>query len=153
MLFLTPYIIRDQSDYRRIFERKMAERAEFVKRFYGEETQYEAAVDYDRKPGPLSRVRRGVQQELNRYENGGPGSPDERVIRPGQRYAPPEMDKGGFAPVPVLPPAPAPLPAEPKQEPTPGVQTPPEQQQEPPDLEQAPPGEPTPPEDKPNPGG
>src|SRR5207245_1584781 len=80
LLFLTPYIIRDQSDYRRIFERKMAERAEFVKRFYGEETQYEAAVDYDRKPGPLSRVRRGVQQELNRYENGGPGSPDERVI-------------------------------------------------------------------------
>ena len=153
LLFLTPYIIRDQSDYRRIFERKMAERAEFVKRFYGEETQYEAAVDYDRKPGPLSRVRRGVQQELSRYENGGPGSPDERVIRPGQRYAPPQMDKGGFAPVPVLPPAPAPLPAEPKQEPTPGVQTPPEQQQEPPDLEQAPPGEPTSPEDKPNPGG
>jgi len=153
LLFLTPYIIRDQSDYRRIFERKMAERAEFVKRFYGEETQYEAAVDYDRKPGPLSRVRRGVQQELSRYENGGPGSPDERVIRPGQRYAPPEMDKGGFAPVPRLAPAPAPLPAEPKQEPTPGVQTPPEQQQEPPDLEQAPPGEATPPEDKPNPGG
>ncbi len=153
LLFLTPYIIRDQSDYRRIFERKMAERAEFVKRFYGEETQYQAAVDYDRKPGPLSRVRRGVQQELNRYENGGPGSADERVIRPGQRYAPPQMDKGGFAPVPVPPPAPAPLPAEPKQEPTPGVQTPPEQQQEPPDLEQAPPGEPTPPEDKPNPGG
>jgi general secretion pathway protein D len=148
LLFLTPYIIRDQSDYRRIFERKMAERAEFVKRFYGEETQYQAAVDYDRKPGPLSRVRRGVQQELNRYENGGPGSPDERVIRPGQRYAPPEMDKGGFAPA---PPSPAPLPAEPKQEPAPGAQTPPEQQG--PDLEQAPPEEPTPPEDKPNPGG
>src|SRR2546422_3649402 len=60
LLFLTPYIIRDQSDYRRIFERKMAERAEFVKRFYGEETKYETAIDYDRKPGPLSRVRRGV---------------------------------------------------------------------------------------------
>jgi general secretion pathway protein D len=150
LLFLTPYIIRDQSDYRRIFERKMAERAEFVKRFYGEETQYEVPVDYDRKPGPLARVRRGVQQELNRYENGGPGGPDERVIRPGQRYAPPQMDKGGgFVP---LPPAPAPLPVEPKQEPAP-VQTPPELQPEPPPLEQAPPEEPTTPEDKPNPGG
>jgi general secretion pathway protein D len=148
LLFLTPYIIRDQSDYRRIFERKMAERAEFVKRFYGEETQYQVNIDYDRKPGPLSRVRRGVQQELNRYENGGPGSPDERVIRPGQRYAPPEMDKGGFAPA---VPSPAPLPTEPKQEPQPGVQTPPEQPT--PELEQAPPEEPAPPEDKPNPGG
>src|SRR5439155_3063758 len=92
LLFLTPYIIRDQADYRRIFERKMAERAEFVKRFYGEDTAYEGPIDYDRKPGPLSRVRRGTQQELNRYENGGPGGEDERGIRPAQRYAPPQTD-------------------------------------------------------------
>ena len=32
LLFLTPYIIRDQSDFRRIFERKMPERQEFVER-------------------------------------------------------------------------------------------------------------------------
>jgi general secretion pathway protein D len=124
LLFLTPYIIRDQSDYRRIFERKMSERAEFVKRFYGEEAKYEANVDYDRKPGPLARVRRGAQQELNRFENGGPGAPDERVIRPAQRYAPIELDKGMRQPA---PPSPAPLPLEPKRgEPPPGTQTPPE---------------------------
>jgi general secretion pathway protein D len=140
LLFLTPYIIRDQSDYRRIFERKMSERAEFVKRFYGEDGRYEAAVDYDRKPGPLARVRRGVQQELNRYENGGPGGADERVIRPGKRYAPPELDKGGSTPA---IPSPAPLPAEPKQEPAPGTQAPPEQ----------PPPEPAPSEEKPDQGG
>src|SRR5438477_3250727 len=139
LLFLTPYIIRDQSDYRRIFERKMSERAEFVKRFYGDEGRYEAAVDYDRKPGPLARVRRGVQQELNRYENGGPGGADQRVIRPGQRYAPPELDKGGVNPATRIP-SPAPLPAEPKQEPAPGTQAPPEQ----------PPPEPAPSEEKPD---
>jgi len=139
LLFLTPYIIRDQSDYRRIFERKMSERAEFVKRFYGDEGRYEAAVDYDRKPGPLARVRRGVQQELNRYENGGPGGADQRVIRPGQRYAPPELDKGGVNPA-IRIPSPAPLPAEPKQEPAPGTQAPPEQ----------PPPEPAPSEEKPD---
>src|SRR5439155_1627907 len=50
LLFLTPYIIRDQSDYRRIFERKMAERAEFVKRFYGEETQ-QKPPDMEQAPG------------------------------------------------------------------------------------------------------
>ena len=139
LLFLTPYIIRDQSDYRRIFERKMAERAEFVKRFYGDDARYEAAVDYERKPGPLARVRRGVQHELNRYENGGPGGADQRVIRPGQRYAPPEMDKGGVPPA-IQVPSPAPLPAEPKQEPVPGTQAPPEQ----------PPTEPAPSEEKPD---
>jgi general secretion pathway protein D len=139
LLFLTPYIIRDQGDYRRIFERKMAERAEFVKRFYGEESPYEAAVDYDRKPGPLARVRRGVQQELDRYENGGPGGADQRVIRPQQRYAPPEFGKGGSSPA---TPSPAPFPAEPKQEPAPGVQAP---------EESAPP--PVPAERKPDGGG
>ena len=35
LLFLTPYIIRDQSDFRRIFERKMKERQQFVEQFYG----------------------------------------------------------------------------------------------------------------------
>ncbi|HEY4730663.1 MAG TPA: type II secretion system secretin GspD, partial [Myxococcales bacterium] len=121
LLFLTPYIIRDQADYRRIFERKMAERAEFVKRFYGEDIVSEGAIDYDRKPGPLSRVRRGTQQELNRYENGGPGGEDERVIRPAQRYAPPQMDKGDTA---RPAPSPAPLPLEPTEESAPGTQQP-----------------------------
>ncbi|MCA1827229.1 MAG: type II secretion system secretin GspD, partial [Myxococcales bacterium] len=118
LLFLTPYIIRDQGDYRRIFERKMAERAEFVKRFYGDESGYTAEIDYEKKLGPLSRVRRGVTQELNKVENGGTGSSDERVIRPGQRYAPPELDKSGASPA---APSPAPLPAEPSKEPAPGT--------------------------------
>jgi len=133
LLFLTPYIIRDQSDYRRIFERKMAERAEFVKRFYGEEGQYQTDIDYDRKPGPLARVRRGVSQELNKIENGGSGGEDEKVIGPARRYAPSEMDRGSLTPPPAAP-SPAPLPAEPKQEPTPGTQAPPP----PPQQEQRP---------------
>jgi general secretion pathway protein D len=127
LLFLTPYIIRDQGDYRRIFERKMAERAEFVKRFYGEEQGYQTAIDYTRKVGPLSRIRRGVLEELSKVENGGSGSADERVVVPAGRYAPPEMDKGG---VPTGPPSPAPLSPNPSKEPAPGVQVPPGPQQE-----------------------
>ena len=114
----------------------MAERAEFVKRFYGDEAQYQAAVDYDRKPGPLARVRHGVTEELSKFENGGSGGSDERVIGPMQRYAPAEMDQAG---VPRASPSPAPLPAEPKHEPAPGTQ--------------APPPEPAPPEHKPDSGG
>ena len=114
LLFLTPYIIRDQSDYRRIFERKMAERAEFVRRFYGEETGYQASIDYDRKPGLLARVDRGVSEELKKAENGGTGAPDERVISPGNKPAPVNQP----------PPSPAPLPVDPKKDPAPGIEQP-----------------------------
>jgi general secretion pathway protein D len=82
LLFLTPYIIRDQGDYRKIFERKVAERAEFVKRFTGDESRYETAIDYSRKPSPLSRVFRTIDTEMNRAENGGSGVRDERLIGP-----------------------------------------------------------------------
>jgi general secretion pathway protein D len=122
LLFLTPYIIRDQSDYRRIFERKMAERAEFVKRFYGDETNYETPVDYTRKLGPLSRLRRGVDFELSKAENGGSGAVGERIIGPSQRYVPAQMDTGSSQPAPA--PSPAPLPAEPSRPPAPGKQDP-----------------------------
>ncbi len=108
LLFLTPYIIRDQSDYRRIFERKIAERAEFVRRFYGEETGYQAAIDYERKAGPLARIGRGVDEELKKAENGGSGGADERIITPGAVGTPP--------------PSPAPFPVDPKHEPAPGVE-------------------------------
>jgi general secretion pathway protein D len=122
LLFLTPYIIRDQSDYRRIFERKMAERAEFVKRFYGDEANYGATVDYTRKLGPLSRLRRGVDLELSKVENGGMGAAGERIIGPSQHYVPPELDRGTTQP--ATTPSPAPLPAEPSRPPAPGKQDP-----------------------------
>jgi general secretion pathway protein D len=125
LLFLTPYIIRDQGDYRRIFERKMAERAEFVKRFYGDEANYEPTVDYARKLGPLSRLRRGVNLELSKVENGGMGAAGERIIGPagpGPRYTPPQMDRGNSVNVPT--PSPAPLEADPKRPPVPGKQEP-----------------------------
>jgi len=80
LLFLTPYIIRDSSDVRRIFERKMAEREEFVRRFYNGDTEQRRFIDYDRKTGPLVRLRRGVAEELAKIENGGPGGVGERKI-------------------------------------------------------------------------
>jgi general secretion pathway protein D len=83
LLFLTPYIIREQSDFRRIFERKMAERQQFVEQFYGQVAGYDVPVDFSRKNGPLGRMRQGVLDEEQKAENGGPGSPGERVVRPG----------------------------------------------------------------------
>ncbi|ATB37375.1 type II secretion system protein GspD [Cystobacter fuscus] len=82
LLFLTPYIIREQSDFRRIFERKMQERQQFVEQFYGQVAGYDVPVDFERKSGPLGRMRRTVLTEEQKAENGGPGMPGERVLRP-----------------------------------------------------------------------
>jgi general secretion pathway protein D len=96
LLFLTPYVIRDQSDYRRIFERKRKEQQEFVEAFYGKQEKYDVAVEWDRKAGPFARIHRAVTEENAKVENGGPGLPGERTTRPGAQ-AP--------APAPGAPPA------------------------------------------------
>jgi general secretion pathway protein D len=88
LLFLTPYIIRDQSDVRRIFERKMAEREEFVGRFYNGDAEQRRFIDYDHKPGPLARLRRGVAEELSKVENGGAGIQGERRIEATAKESP-----------------------------------------------------------------
>ncbi|MCP3141356.1 type II secretion system secretin GspD [Pyxidicoccus xibeiensis] len=82
LLFLTPYIIRGPEDFRIIFERKMKERQQFVEQFYGQVPGYDVAVDFTRKPGPLSRMNQAVIKERQRAENGGAGMPGERVIGP-----------------------------------------------------------------------
>ncbi len=99
LLFLTPYIIRDEGDYRRIYEKKRKEQQEFLEQFYGRRSDYEFGVDYARKAGPYSRLRRDVLEEVSRPENGGSGAPGERVVGPD-------------APAPAAPaPAPAAAPA------------------------------------------
>jgi general secretion pathway protein D len=82
LIFLTPYIIRDASDFRRIFERKMKERQQFVEQFYGAATSYDVAIDFDRKPGPLGRLSQLVNAETRKVENGGPGEENEKTIEP-----------------------------------------------------------------------
>jgi len=83
LLFLTPYIIRSQADFRNIFERKMEERREFVEEFYGDSVQYRVPVDYTRKTGPLGRMTVDIRAEQNKVENGGNGQgTGERTFRP-----------------------------------------------------------------------
>ncbi len=103
LLFLTPYIIRDQSDFRKIFERKMKERQEFVERFYGESAVYTVPIDYDRKEGPLGAMTVTIRKEQSKIENGGTGEgAGERPIAPRAHRHP------GAA---VEPPPPAPAPS------------------------------------------
>jgi general secretion pathway protein D len=83
LLFLTPYIIRDQSDYRRIFELKRKEHEEYVRQFYGEKATYQVPIDYQRKAGAYTQMHKDVEAESLKRENGGPGLPGEKVIGPG----------------------------------------------------------------------
>jgi general secretion pathway protein D len=82
LLFLTPYIIRDEADYRRIYERKRKEQEQFMQAFYGRQSSYEVDVDFTRKSGPYAHIRAGVAQETAKLENGGPGGPGETLIAP-----------------------------------------------------------------------
>jgi general secretion pathway protein D len=82
LLFLTPYIIRDESDYRRIYEKKRKEQQEFIEQFYGRQPTFEVAVDFARKAGPYTRLRSAVLDETSKVENGGPGGPGERFTYP-----------------------------------------------------------------------
>ncbi len=100
LLFLTPYIIRDASDFRRIFEKKMAERQRFVEEFYGQVPGYDVPIDFGRKQGPLAKINQIVMREEMKVENGGPGLPGEQVFRPGTLG-------------PAAPPAPGPAPTSP----------------------------------------
>jgi general secretion pathway protein D len=63
LLFLTPYVIRDQSDLRRIFERKMRERQEFLDRYFvfSESQEYHPIIDYTRTNGMVEEVREAIR--------------------------------------------------------------------------------------------
>jgi general secretion pathway protein D len=63
IIALTPYVINDQSDLRRVLEKKMKERREFVERFGGEERpNLESEVDYRRKRGMLEEINRAAKE-------------------------------------------------------------------------------------------
>jgi len=105
LMFLTPYIIRDSSDFRRILERKLNERQIFVEQFYGAATGYDLFIDYARKPGPIARIEQLSSRELRKFEHGGSGLEGERLISP---VTNPQAPQNTSEPVltPLLPQAP-----------------------------------------------
>jgi len=86
LLFLTPYIIRDPSDLRAIYERKMRERQEFLDRYFvfgGDD--YEPPIDYSRTRGLLAEMMQNmreleIERELAEAAEAEP--PPEHVPRP-----------------------------------------------------------------------
>jgi general secretion pathway protein D len=64
ILVLTPYIIREQSDLRTVFERKMQERQEFLDHYFvfSDQTEYEPPKDYSRMNGLLEEIRQAYAE-------------------------------------------------------------------------------------------
>jgi general secretion pathway protein D len=113
ILVLTPYIIREQSDLRSVFERKMQERQEFLDRFFvfSEDQQYEAPHDWSRTNGLVEDIRQaylGVEEQraleaLTKPKEVKGHEPGQPLEMPGPRPA--EGGGDGAAP-PGTPPGP-----------------------------------------------
>ncbi len=82
VLVLTPYIVRDDDDFRKIYERKMRERQEFVDAYLTNAGVYNPYVDFTKKTGPVGKLVKAIQVEENKIENGGSGNPGEVLIGP-----------------------------------------------------------------------
>ena len=92
LLILTPYIIRNASDFQAILERKMQEYEEFSAEYYGAEAEYRAHIDYSRKRGPLASLMRTIDDEMSKVENGGDGGSAQTLVRPTKSLAPSEEE-------------------------------------------------------------
>ncbi|OGQ16783.1 MAG: type II secretion system protein GspD, partial [Deltaproteobacteria bacterium RBG_16_71_12] len=79
LIMLTPYVVRDDADFQKIYERKMKERKDFVDAYFSDARVFNPYIDYDKKTGPLGELVRQVQWENDKIENGGPGHGEELI--------------------------------------------------------------------------
>jgi general secretion pathway protein D len=113
LLIITPHIVREQNDLRRIFERKMQERQEFLDRYFvfaGDD--WEPPKDYVRTNGLVEDIRQAhfeIEERIRLEEESAPGErkrhePSDAIELP----AVSSPSKGAAAPKAAPKPAPAP---------------------------------------------
>ncbi|HQN71944.1 MAG TPA: hypothetical protein PLB16_00875, partial [bacterium] len=73
LIILTPHIVESKEDFARILKRKMEERDEFARKFYGDHVSFEDNIYLDKKRGALLTVVKEVD-DTNRKE-------DEELLR------------------------------------------------------------------------
>lgn len=64
VLMLTPYIIEDEGDLRKIAERKRQEREELLKLFQERDINYMKTINYEKKGGLVDRMRHTISDAL-----------------------------------------------------------------------------------------
>ncbi len=92
ILFMTPYVIRNPSDLRAIFERKMRERQEFIDRYFVFADQgYTPPTDYSRTRGLVGEMLNTIEsleEEQRMMDEMRARPPPEHVPRPPVGAAP-----------------------------------------------------------------
>jgi general secretion pathway protein D len=92
LLVLTPHVIRDQADLRRIFERKMEERQEFIDRYFVfSDVDWKPPKDWSRTNGLVEDIRQAylkieaqeaVEEESVRFRDDADRQPTEPIELP-----------------------------------------------------------------------
>ncbi len=92
LLVLTPHVIRDQADLRRIFERKMEERQEFIDRYFVfSDVDWKPPKDWSRTNGLVEDIRQAylkiqaqeeVEDESVRFRDDGDRQPTDPIELP-----------------------------------------------------------------------
>jgi general secretion pathway protein D len=139
IIALTPYVVNDQSDLRRVLEKKMKERREFVERFGGEDRhELDTVADYRRKRGMLEEINRAAKEvqteedeiqqirDMQAMDESGPLEP-ALVPKPGPEptdnaKAVPAKPGAGDSTAPPPPPATTPPPPPATPPPAPGAE-------------------------------
>ncbi len=60
LLILTPHVIRDQRDLRKVFQRKMQERQQFLDRFFVFSSDWDPPRDFTRANGLVENIRQAI---------------------------------------------------------------------------------------------
>ncbi len=64
LVFLTPHVIAGPQDFKRLIERKMAERAKVLDQVTASRVEADPrSVDFERRPGPLAAIARALEAE------------------------------------------------------------------------------------------
>jgi len=63
LIILTPHIIESKKDYEAIYKKKIDEREEFAKKFYGDIKDYESKIMVDKKKGVLLSIAQGLDYD------------------------------------------------------------------------------------------
>jgi general secretion pathway protein D len=94
LLFLTPHVIRDQADLRRIFEQKLQERQEFLDRYFvfDQANAWRPPRDWSRTNGLVEDIRqqqRALTEAATRHQEAEPEleagqPPREPIEMPGR---------------------------------------------------------------------
>jgi general secretion pathway protein D len=98
LIVLTPYIIKDQADLQRIYERKIRERKDFIETYsYFHAQEIDPFVDYTRKRGLLAEINRAIilADEDDRIMRELKGSKKQRYEGPVEEQPPATQPAGG----------------------------------------------------------